>query len=204
VLTIHHKHKHKRVHNHRRRDSHHTPKSFDTPLSRSLSSYTSVPIEESVQKYTQMSVDASSIITDEQSALNTSPQTINLNSVNIKQIKPAALLNDKQMVLFKLFASSDNATKHLHQIENPSSHLSLYDATLLSVNNEQQISRMMNEVEMHQHSLVGDPPFSSSKDLNKSNLSSNDNPVRMDTNSTPLTKKVTRINHYPNMLADFD
>jgi hypothetical protein len=199
MLTIHHKHKHKRTHNH-----HTTKTSFDTPLSRSLSSHTSVPIKESVQKYKQTSVDASSLITDEQSIHTTSQRNNNLNSTNTEQLKPSDLLDDKQILLFKLLASSNNASKNLHQTENFSPHLPLYDTALLSANNAQGISSLMNEVEIHHHSPIIDPQLPSSKDLNKSSLSSSDIRVRMDTNSTSLKKKVTRINHYPNMLADFD
>jgi len=199
MLTIHHKHKHQRTHNH-----HTTTTSFDTPLPRSLSSHTSVPIKESIQKYKQTSVDASSLITDEQSAHTASRHNSNLNSTNTEQLKRFDLLDDKQMLLFKLLSSSDNTTKHLHQTENLSLRVSPHDTNLFSENNEQRISRLMNEVEIHEDSLITAAQLPSSKDLNKSTLSSSDNHIQMDTNSTSLKKKVTRINHYPNMLADFD
>jgi hypothetical protein len=108
------------------------------------------------------------------------------------------------MLLFKLFASSDNATKYPHQIESPSYQLSPHKAALLSANNEQKIFRLMNEVEIYEHSLVDNSQLPSSKDLNKSKLSLSDNRIRMDKNSTSLNKKFTRINHYPNMLTDLD
>lgn len=128
-----------------------------------------------------MSVDASSIMTSEKSSHITSQQNINLNSANAE---PFDLLNDQQMLLFKLLVSTDNVPKHL------------YATASLSSNNEQQISRSMNDINMREHSIVDNHQLPSSKD-------SNDGLIRINTNSMTLNKKVTRIKHYPNMLADF-
>jgi hypothetical protein len=111
-----------------------------------------------------------------------SQQNINLNSANAE---PFDLLSDQQMLLFKLLVSTDNVPEHL-------------DGTAsLSSNNEQQISRSINDINTREHSIVDNHQLPSSKD-------SNDGLVRINTNSMTLNKKVTRIKHYPNMLADFD
>jgi hypothetical protein len=62
----------------------------------------------------------------------------------------------------------------------------------------------MNEVARDEHSIIDDYQLASLQDLNQCIVSSHDNRLCMNTDSIPLKKKVTRINHYPNMLADFD
>lgn len=196
MLTIHHKYKYKKAHK-----PHTTTTSFDKLVSRSLiPSHASVPIEESSQKNKYMLVDRSLIVEDEKSTHTISRR----NSINTEQSKVSDILKEKPVLPFKLLASSDNATEHRYKIENPSFQQSLYDTILLSSNNEQQISRLMNEVTRHEHSMIPDYQLASLQDLKQCIVSSHDNRIFMDMNSTPLKKKVTRINHYPNMLADFD
>ncbi|CAF0909588.1 unnamed protein product [Adineta steineri] len=114
VLTIQHKHKHKRSPVHQKHD-HHIIKNFDTLSTRSSSSHSSVPINKlHIDKYKQNSGNASSIITD-----IASTSTKSSNSINVEQSKLNDLLTDEQMLLFKLFASSDNAVKYLSQNQFP-------------------------------------------------------------------------------------
>ena len=80
---------------------------------------------------------------------------------------------------FKLLASSANATKY--SIENPSSQKSLSQTTLSS----SEEAHGINEVVREQQSIE-DHDQSASLHENRPH------------------KNVTRINHYPNMLADFD
>jgi hypothetical protein len=189
VLTIHHKCKNKRHTT--------TTTSFEKPVSHSLiSSHRSVPIEESTEKNKYILID-----TAEKFAHTISRR----HSINTQQSKTSDLRNEKLMLPFKLLSSSDNATKHLYEIENPSSfQQSLYETVLLSSSDEQQISRLMNEVARDEHSIIDDYQLASLQDLNQCIVSSHDNRLCMNTDSIPLKKKVTRINHYPNMLADFD
>ncbi len=80
-------------------------------------------------------------------------------------------------------------------------HLKPFDL----LNDKHQISHWINEAEVHEQSIIIDNcQLPSSKILNKSNFLSSNNLVQLDTNSVPLEKKILRINHYPNMLADFD
>ncbi len=172
MLTIHHKYKHKRAHNHQ-----HTTTNFGTRVSRSLPSShpPTVPNKDSLQQNKYMLVDTPSMITNK----NSEHKPYRQNSTNnAEQTKASDLFNDKQMLLFKLLSSSDNATKHPHK------------TVLVSSNNE--------------HSIEDDYQLTSFQDSKKSIVSSNENCVRMKPHSTSLTKKTTRINHYPNMLADFD
>ncbi|CAF3752565.1 unnamed protein product [Rotaria sordida] len=177
-LPIHHKHKHRNVYNH------HTTTSFDTPSSSSLSSNMSASTKELIQNYKQTSIENN-----------------NLNSTKTKQIKSSDHLTQEQMLVFKRMKSSDKTAKHYHQIKIPSVELSLHDRTISSTNSQHQISCLRNEIEMNQDSIADNHQLSSSKDLNKSNILLNNNQVRSNTNS--ISKNI-RINHYPNMLADFD
>jgi hypothetical protein len=52
--------------------------------------------------------------------------------------------------------------------------------------------------------ITDDNQSPSSSDLTKLILPSSENRVHPNINSIPLGKKILRINHYPNMLADFD
>jgi hypothetical protein len=108
------------------------------------------------------------------------------------------------MFPFKLLVSSDNANKHLHDIENSSFQRSLYENVLVSPINEQQIVPLINDVTRNEHSIVDKYQLTSFQHVNECIASSHDNNHYINASIIPLKKKVTRINHYPNMLADFD
>ncbi|CAF3131613.1 unnamed protein product [Rotaria sp. Silwood2] len=114
----------------------------------------------------------------------TSVKDNSLNSTNTKPIK-----------------SVDKAAKHYQQIETPSVESSLHNAELSCSNNQNQVSCLRNEFELNKHSTVDNYQLSSSKDLNKPNILLNNNQVPLNPN---LFSKNITINHYPNMLADFD
>lgn len=80
------------------------------------------------------------------------------------------------MLLFKLPASSEH-------LSNPSFQLPLHNA--------HQISRSMDEIEVHEDSI-------------QDGIDKLQHRVQSNANSIPLKKKILRINYYPNMLADFD
>ncbi|CAF1148857.1 unnamed protein product [Adineta steineri] len=112
VLTIQHKHKRSSVH---QKHDHHIIKNFDTLSTHSSSSQTSVPINKlHIDRYKQNSGNASSIITD-----IASTSTKSSNSINVERSKLNDLFTDEQILLFKLFASSDNAVKYLSQNQLP-------------------------------------------------------------------------------------
>ena len=161
------------------------------PVARPLTS--SVPIKESFRKSKRVSIDALSVISNEKSIRTPSQQNISWNSMKIEE---SDSLSDKQTLLFKLLSSSDDIINDLHENENSS--------VQQSSSNEQEISHLINEGTMCGQSTVDDQKLALSKDLEKQIISSNENGIRMDTDLTPSKKKVTRINHYPNMLADFD
>ncbi|CAF3428616.1 unnamed protein product [Rotaria sp. Silwood1] len=115
---------------------------------------------------------------------STSLSSHTLNSTDTKQIE-----------------SFDKAAKHYHQTKTDSVELSLHDAEISSTNNQHQISCLQNEMEPNKHLTIDNHQVSSSKDFNKSNMSSSNDQIRLNTNS--ISKNI-RINHYPNMLADFD
>ena len=87
----------------------------------------------------------------------------------------------KASELFKLLSSSDNATKHRDE-EADSSFEETLDDTEFSYRNDEM--EMTNDDQLN-------PLTKSEREL----ASSND---------LPLKKNMARINHYPNMLADFD
>jgi hypothetical protein len=207
VLTIRHKH-HGHKHKHGRTYNHHKTTSFDTPSSEndrasiqsshSLLSHAAVPIKEVIQKYKQISVNTSSMMTH-----STRPKSRQYNSSNSVKTEEVERSNSSDSLTDKRLALSDNTTEHHHPVENPSFELSRTNATVSFANNEYHITDSINEVEQ---SASDNKQLHLSKESNKINLSRNNTGESKDSNINliGLEKKILRINHYPNMLADFD
>ncbi len=111
----------------------------------------------------------------------TSVDIIPADTESQQTVNSNLVITNEQIPLFKLLTSSSDNIKHLPSIAS--------------------FSFQPPEVEIHEYPIVDKL---SSNDLNKSNSSSSNNSVYLNTNSLPLEKKTLRINHYPNMLVDFD